>query len=195
MLKSEAIKALEIKAVQACQAKYPCMPPSHYINTNKYSDRTANNLTKCVIDWLKLNNHQAERISVTGRYIDNSQIVTNCIGQTKRIGSGKWIKPSMQAGTADISATIGGMSVKIEIKIGKDRQSEVQKQYQYEVERSGGVYLIVGDFQSFYDWYYMFIATPSIKECLNNTFARLEYVKHDHKRKGFNQNYSQSLKK
>jgi hypothetical protein len=42
----------------------------------------------------------------------------------------QWTKGTSTAGSADISATIKGRSVKIEVKIGKDRQSEAQKKYQ-----------------------------------------------------------------
>jgi hypothetical protein len=59
----------------------------------------------------------------------------------------------MQRGTADISATIHGKSVKIEIKVGKDRQSEAQKRYQEQVERAGGVYIVIRDFDQFEAWY------------------------------------------
>jgi hypothetical protein len=106
----------------------------------KYSDKTANGLTKCIIDFIKLNKGQAERI--------------NCTGRTIRTGSGqKYIPTSGQRGTADISATIRGRSVKIEVKIGKDKQSEFQKAYQQDIEASGGIYYIAKDFSTFYSWY------------------------------------------
>ena len=56
-------------------------------------------------------------------------------------------------GSADISATIAGRSVKMEIKIGADRQSEAQRRYQVAIERAGGLYVIVKDFTSFVEWY------------------------------------------
>ena len=59
----------------------------------------------------------------------------------------------MQKGTADISATIKGRSVKIEVKIQGDKQGAAQRTYQSQVEASGGLYFIAKDFQSFYNWY------------------------------------------
>lgn len=56
-------------------------------------------------------------------------------------------------GTADISATINGQSVKIEVKYGRDRQSEAQKQYQAEIEQAGGQYWIVRTFSEFLNKY------------------------------------------
>lgn len=71
----------------------------------------------------------------------------------KTIGTGKWIPGSTTKGTADISATIKGRSVKIEVKIGKDRQSEAQVAYQKKIEQSGGIYFIAKDFDTFMDFY------------------------------------------
>jgi hypothetical protein len=78
------------------------------------------------------------------------------MAHTKQL-PGKWTPGQSTKGTADISATIRGRSVKIEIKYGHDRQSQVQKEYQASIERAGGVYIIVRDFDSFMVWYDKFI--------------------------------------
>lgn len=148
----KALKRLEQLNIDAQRERYPSIP-AHAIPRSKYSDKTANGLTKCVIDFLKLSGWQAERISVQGRYVDNTKIVTNVIGQQKKIGSGKWIKTNMQPGSADISATIQGRSVKIEVKIGADRMSPAQERYAAEVISAGGTYYVCRDFESFYQWY------------------------------------------
>ena len=49
---------------------------------------------------------------------------------------------SCQKGTADLLGVISGYAVAIEVKAGKDRQSESQKNFQECWERAGGVYLI-----------------------------------------------------
>lgn len=108
------------------------------MNPKTYDSKTANGLTKMICDWIKYNGGQAERISTTGRYI---------------VAQRKWIKGSGTKGSADISATIQGKSVKIEVKIGKDRQSDDQKRYQEMIEKAGGIYYIAKDFDSFYEWY------------------------------------------
>jgi len=132
--------------------KYPDMPDA-YRYVGKFSDKTANGLTKCIIEWIRLNGGQAERISVQGRYIDSSKVITDVIGRQRKIGSGKYIPSSMQKGSADISSTIKGKSVKIEVKIGRDVQSEAQKEYQAQIERAGGIYLIAGSFEEFLNKY------------------------------------------
>jgi hypothetical protein len=153
-----SIKVLQDLIWQLECVKYPRMP-KEYVAKKTYTDKTANGLTKCIIDWIKANGYQAERISNTGRYIDNSKIVTDSMGFQKKIGSGQYIKGTGTNGTADISATIKGRSIKLEVKIGKDRQSEAQKKYQSDIERAGGIYIIVKDFDEFMNFYKKFIET------------------------------------
>lgn len=127
--------------------------PDYAIPKPKYTDNSANALTKSIIAWIELNGYQAERINNTGRYVDNKKTVKNIMGQSITIGSGQYIPGTGTKGTADISATIKGKSIKIEVKFGKDRQSEAQKEYQATIERSGGVYFIAKTFDDFYNFY------------------------------------------
>jgi hypothetical protein len=133
---------------EAMLQSYPNVP-KYALSTPKYEDKTANGLTKCIIEFLQLSNHQAERINTMGRPIDNRKQVTDVIGRTKTIGSMTWGKSTATKGSADISATIQGRSVKIEVKIGADRQSEDQKVYQANIEKSGGKYWIAKNFDDF----------------------------------------------
>lgn len=151
-IKSKAVKALEQLADQAAREKYPMIKPE-WLAPRKYRDDSANALTKCVIDFLRLKGWQAERISNTGRPVDGRKSFVDVMGNTRSIGRMTWIKGTGTKGTADISATVAGKSLKIEIKYGSDRQSPAQKQYQADVEKSGGIYLIVRDFAGFYEWY------------------------------------------
>ena len=133
------------------RTRYPDLPEAARCTRN-YTDKTANGLTKCIIDFLRFSGHQAERINSTGRYLDNSKVVSDVLGSKRRIGSGKWIRGSGQKGTADISATIWGKSVKIEVKM-RDRQSPDQFRYQQTVERAGGCYWLVRSFEDFMKFY------------------------------------------
>ena len=130
-----------------------CMPPA---NTKESG---ANDLTRLVIDFIIFNDGQAERISSMGRYIDGTKQVTDCIGRKRTIGTGKYVKSTTTNGTADISATIKGRSVKIEIKWKKDTQSDNQKKYQQSIEKSGGIYIIIKTFDDFIDWFDNFYST------------------------------------
>lgn len=121
---------------------------------NKHRDDTANGLTRCIIDYLHYKGWQAERINTTGIPHDTRQQARDILGRTRTIGTVEWRPSGSTVGSADISATIGGRSVKIEVKIGKDRQSAAQRQYQAAIEQAGGLYYIARDFTTFVAWYH-----------------------------------------
>jgi len=56
-------------------------------------------------------------------------------------------------GTEDVICCIRGRYVGIEVKAGKDRQSEDQKRRQFEVERAGGIYFIARSTDHFLDFF------------------------------------------
>ena len=151
-----ALKKLKELEHLAKIAKYPGFP-ADYLGSTNYTPKTANGLTRCVIDWIKYNGGQAEKINNTGRYIDSSEIVTDVLGHKRKIGSGKYIPGTGTNGTADISSTIPvkingqnvGLSVKWEIKINKDRQSDSQKDYEKAINSAGGYYFIVHTLDEF----------------------------------------------
>ena len=124
------------------------------VTGQKHRDNTANGLTKCIIDYIVYKGGQAERINTMGVPIDRRRQVTDVLGRTRTIGSLEWRPSGTTKGSADISATVYGKAVKIEVKIGKDRQSPAQKEYQRQVEQAGGLYFIAKDFTSFLWWYH-----------------------------------------
>ena len=128
--------------------KYPNVP-DHCIPMQKFNDTTANGLTKTIINFIQYIGGQAERVSSMGRMIDNRKVSTDVLGRQRTIGTMKYIPGTSTNGTADISAIYKGISFKIEVKIGKDKQSEAQKKYQEDVQRAGAVYIIAKDFDNF----------------------------------------------
>jgi len=132
--------------------RYPEIPPD-LLPFKPIKVNSANERTKAVIKFIRLSGGQAKRISVTGRTIDTRKTYTNILGHCKQIGSVKYIPSAMTKGLADISATIQDKSTKIETKWGNDRQSPTQAKYQAEIEKAGGIYLIIRTFDQFYDWY------------------------------------------
>jgi len=128
--------------------------PQDYIPKTMYKDSTANGLTRAICDYINYNGYQAERINTMGTAREKKTTAGKVIGVT-------WTKGTSTAGSADISATIKGRSVKIEVKIGKDRQSDAQKRYQENIEKAGGTYIIAKDFDSFVEWYNQFIESCS----------------------------------
>jgi len=59
----------------------------------------------------------------------------------------------MQKGSADISAIIAGQSVKIELKVVRDHTRPEQVTYKQQVEKAGGIYLLIHTFDESYQWY------------------------------------------
>jgi len=160
-MNKENKKRFEALHLKKTLEKYPSfIGREETIPPAKLKEAGANDLTRLVIQWIELNNGQAERISSQGQYRDGKKVVTDCIGRKRTIGSGIWTPGTSTLGTADISAIIkGGRSVKIEIKWAKDRQSEAQITYQNSVTQAGGIYIIVRTFDEFLDWFDNFEST------------------------------------
>jgi len=148
------LKALEL---ETSMAKYPSMNPK-YLPSTEWADNSANSLTKSIIFYINATGNQAERIGNQGQYREGNkiQVGTGEIAYTKQL-PGKWTPGQGTKGTADISATINGKSVKIEVK-QKDKQSDVQKKYQESIEKAKGVYVIMRNFDDFVVWYDDFIS-------------------------------------
>ena len=145
---STALKELEHFAIKAKRKKHPDLPEFAMVKP-KYSDRTANGLTKCIIDYLRLIGCQAERVSNTGRVIDKRTSFKDAIGRTRTIGKVEYVYGTGTNGTSDIHSVIAGRSVKIEVKIGRDKQSDAQIAYQRSIEEAGGIYIIATSFEQF----------------------------------------------
>ena len=148
-MKKEYKTTLHELLVKRYSITHPNIPPN-YIPKTMYKDQTANGLTKAICDWINLHGYQAERINTMGTAREKKTTAGKVIGVT-------WTKGTSTAGSADISATIKGRSVKIEVKIGKDRQSEAQKRYQENIERAGGTYYIARNFDDFVDFFNDFV--------------------------------------
>lgn len=150
--KPESVKELERIADAYDRERYP-NTPDHCRPKNHFRDDTANGLTRCIVAYIRYKGGQAERINTTGIPIDERRTVTDITGHTRTIGGIRWRRSGGTIGSADISATIGGRSVKIEVKIGRDRQSEAQRQYQADIEAAGGLYVVAKNFTEFKQWY------------------------------------------
>jgi hypothetical protein len=127
--------------------------PAHAVPPSKFKETSTNELTKAVIAYLQYHNAQAERISVEGRVIEIKRKTTDIFGN-RMIREQKRIPSSGKKGSADISCTFPvtingvrvGIALKIEIKYGKDKQSDHQKQYQQAIQQADGLYFIVKKF-------------------------------------------------
>ena len=95
----------------------------------------ANLLTNQILDFFFANRIFAYRANSLGVYDSRKGI----------------FRSSPKKGISDLIAIIPphGRFIGIEIKIGKDKQSEEQKGFQSNILRAGGVYLIARDYDSF----------------------------------------------
>lgn len=105
-----------------------------------YRDKTANDLTKAIIDFIIFSGGDSNRI--------------NTQGQIRKIkGEMKWTHGSTRKGTADLHCIFQGRHISIEIKIGNDTQSDQQIKEAERVTKAGGLYYVARDMQSFLEWW------------------------------------------
>jgi len=123
------------------EKQYPqAAQAGHYFKPSMPDCRTANGLTQSIVKFLLWNGHRATRISSSGRIVGK-----------------RYIPGTTRKGAADISATIKGKSVMLEIKVGKDKPSEYQLREQALERKAGGVYEFIYNFDEFILWYDNFI--------------------------------------
>jgi hypothetical protein len=120
----------------------------------KYPDvRTSNGLTRMILYFLKWEGWRATRINTMGRLIDGPQKQDSGISLITK----KFIPSTTRKGTADISATIKGRSVMLEIKISGDTRRPEQLREQELERQAGGVYEFISDPDEFFIWYDSFL--------------------------------------
>lgn len=140
--------------------RYPNLPEAARV-APRYSDKTANGLTRCIIDYIKISGGQAYRINSQGQYDPKLK---------------RWRYSGMKKGLPDIQAVIDGQYIGIEVKIGSDRQSEYQKSVQEEIESSGGLYFLARNYNHFKIWYDAIISKKGEKgkKSLETTYPETE---------------------
>ena len=109
----------------------------------------ANGLTNFICNYLNWLGHRATRINVSGRLVNGLEKQPSGVSLTTK----KWIPSTTRKGTADISATIKGRSVMIEIKIGSDKASEFQLAEQIKERNAGGIYEFIKTIDDFFKLY------------------------------------------
>jgi hypothetical protein len=113
--------------------------PVRYRTRFKFRDDTANGLTTCIIQYLKIQGIFVSRLNNTGIYNQRT---------------GKYRPGTNRKGLPDIMATYNGKSLFIEIKHGIDKLSEHQEKVKAEQEQSGGIFYVARnftDFKAFFD--------------------------------------------
>ncbi len=121
----------------------------YYLDPKLPKVDTANGLTTFICNFLSWSGHRATRVNVSGRLIDGIEKQPS----GAKIGVKKWIPSSTRKGTADISATIKGRSVMIEIKVKSDKPREDQLKEQIRERKAGGIYEFIKDPDEFFNLY------------------------------------------
>lgn len=132
--KPDALAALAAVSNEVKQGKFSNVP-AYALPRSTYSDSTANDLTRAVLDFLNLQTDATAWRQPNVPAFDHK--------------TGKHRAGTVQKGIADIGATKSGRSLQIEIKIGKDRMSDDQKAFAERVQKAGGVYIIARNFEQF----------------------------------------------
>jgi hypothetical protein len=132
--KPDSVKELERMADQEARRLHPTCPA---LAPRLYRDDTPNTLTNCIVQYITLSGGFASRISNQGTY-------------NKKLR--RYIRSTSRKGLSDIMATFRGLSLNIEVKVGKDRQSDAQKRIESEVNAAGGLYYLARNFSEFKSW-------------------------------------------
>ena len=163
----KAIQLLNRMILDDLCARHPELTHGQIGSAGKMKCNSANSLTQCVKKFLTIKGHQCDRVNNQGRRIDQTQVVTDILGFKRQIGSVKYVPGTGTKGKADLSAKIRrrptdefAVPVEIEIKWNKDRQSQVQKQFEQQTVKAGGVYLLIHSLEEFVEWYGGFVITP-----------------------------------
>jgi hypothetical protein len=118
-------------------SEYPTAYASgRYCKAKQPATAKANGLTQFVINFLNWRGHRATRVSSAGRIVGN-----------------RFIKSTTRKGTADVSATINGLAVMLEVKVGKDRPSPEQLAEQAKERKAGGMYEFIQNPDQFLQLY------------------------------------------
>lgn len=132
-----ALRQLEMLVDAAKAARHPTLPPHARVKA-KYSDGSANDLTRAVVDFLTYSGHFATRLQSIGTYREDIK---------------KFVGSQQRRGLPDVFAVVHGRAVFVEVKYGKDRLSDDQKEAIGELERAGAKVYTAKDFQGFFDWF------------------------------------------
>ena len=119
------------------KVKYPnVVADGLYCSPTLPKYKTANGLTKFITNYILWAGWRATRVNTMGRQV-----------------GGKWIPGTTRKGTADISCTVKGRSIMIEVKIGADKPSEYQLKEQELERKAGGYFEFISTPEQFFTLY------------------------------------------
>lgn len=160
MPKKKQITALSVLTEMDQIYRRNASPSNPYIYGTKFKETCANDIEKAIERFARITGFLAERTKTQGRMMD-AKYVDTVYGRVQT-STAKMVTSTSRKGSSDMKILIKGNPIAVEIKFKKDRQSEVQAQYQKDYEASGGTYIIVKTFEEFLIWYVKNYGRPDI---------------------------------
>ena len=130
-----ALQKLDNLSYQSKIEQFPNLPIKAVVK-EKFTDKDTNSLTRCITAFMKLKDHYIVRINTQGQMRGNTRTYS-----------------TTQKGTSDLHGIVNGIFLSIELKMKGDTQSKYQEETQKQVEKAGGIYLLIRDFEQFYKFY------------------------------------------
>lgn len=135
-IKSLAVRELETLAMNEAKQLHPDCPA---LAPRKFRDDGSNNLTKCVVEYIRLSGGFASRINNQGTF---------------SFKLNKYIPGTSKRGLPDIIGTHqSGRSMMIEVKANGDKMRPEQEKIKQEQERVNGLFYIAKNFTDFKTWF------------------------------------------
>lgn len=113
----------------------------------KPKTETANELTWRIVKYVQGKGHFATRLQSTGTYRDDLK---------------KFVPSQQRAGLPDVLAIVDGLTAFVEVKAGKDRLSEVQKETIKVLLQAGAFVFVAHSFEEFENWFTAHFLTPPL---------------------------------
>lgn len=135
----ELLKRLKMEHIKEAAPGFFELSGGYRMKVKPYTDKTANGLTAAIEDFI---NYLPGGCGEATR--------TNTMG-TPRVVNGevRWTKSNTRKGVADIRGTYNGKALNIEVKIGRDEQSEAQIKEMHRIRKAGGIYWVAKTFPDF----------------------------------------------
>jgi len=138
-------------------------PSNPYIHEVKFIEKSANDIEKAIERFAKIAGFLAERTKVQGRQME-AKYKDTPFGRVQT-QQAKFVTGTGRKGSSDMKLLIPNIGyVACEIKFGRDTQKKGQIKYQQDIERNGGIYIIVKTFEEFLIWYVSKCGRPSIMQ-------------------------------
>ena len=129
---------------------YPMDPMQYFYSKTNHRQYLSKWIEAVISKVLKSKGADPQKANDAGTYRDNTKIVTDIIGIQRKIGSGNWTKTSnVKPGRADITCFFKGRMLNLEVKVGNDKMSDLQKIEEIRAKNNNEEYIIIKTIEDF----------------------------------------------